>query len=140
MLPRTGLTCVKYMSRIKEMIRRGSDVFQMFAAAHKTNFEFHAGINRWVAKKQQTHNVGERLVTYIPLHGAEISGAFMVTVVLCQVCRGESITVLFCRAHVIGQQDFATLRKGRGQYCQNSNMSDISLQEDCGFRDRTTAK
>lgn len=54
---------------------------------------------------------GVRESAYIPLHGTEISGTVMVSVVLCQVCWCESINILLRGVGLIGQQDSTALRR-----------------------------
>lgn len=72
-------------------------IFLMFAVEPKPALVWHSRV-KWRA--------------YLPLHGTEVSGTFLVSVVLCQVCSCESINILVRGVHVIGQQDCTALLEG----------------------------
>lgn len=63
----------------------------------------------------QNKNILEvREGAYTFLHGTEISGTIMVSIVLCQVCCCEPIDIVIRRVRLIGQQDLTALREGIG--------------------------
>jgi len=49
---------------------------------------------------------------YISFHGTEMSGTFMVSIVLRQVCCCKPINILIWGVRLIGQQEFTTLKIG----------------------------
>lgn len=89
-------------------------------------FDFHAKVNSWAVLTQRTQSrkmckikytasETQRGRAYIFLHGTQISGTFVVSIILCQVCCCEPINILVWRVRLIGQQDFTALRQKTGK-------------------------
>lgn len=104
------------MTRIRKMIHRGCNIFQMFAVdpklARVTAGQFWRKQRTQRSQLQHTACRRERQRAYSRLHGTEISGTFMVAVVLCQVRWCQPIDVSVCWLCLIGQEDSAALTGG----------------------------